>query len=193
MIVLAYISELMGSMKTKWVTAALFLDAEAAFDQAWHNATRYKLHKLNLPQRLVRLLSSFLTERRLRIKVGNEYSDAIKMNAGTPQGSCLSPHLYVILSIDITEVGPSASKGQFADEIAICLQNAVSRLEGGCRRWRSYRRWRIKLNGTKSNLLLIHRLNEKPKESLHSDFQRHHSTMSICICICTLFGGPVWQ
>ena len=94
------------------------------------------------------------------------------MNAGTPQGSCLSPLLYIILVNDIPEVGPSASKGQFADDIALWsnaftfraaisrLQNAVNSLEGWCRRWR------IKLNGAKSNLLLINRLNEKPKEDL---------------------------
>ena len=162
----------MGSMKTKGITAALFLDAEAAFDQAWHDAIRYKLHKLNLPQRLVRLLSSFLTDRKLKVKVGNEYSKEVKMKAGTPQGSCLSPLLYIILVNDIPEVGPSASKGQFADDIALWanaytfnaaisrLQKAVNSLEGWCRRWR------IKLNGAKSNLLIIHRLHKKPEEDL---------------------------
>ena len=162
----------MGCMKKKGITAALFLDAEAAFDQAWHDAIRYKLHKLNLPQRLVRLLSSFLTNRKLRVKVGDEYSNEVTMNAGTPQGSCLSPLLYVILVNDLPEVAPNASKGQFADDIALWtnaftfraaisrLQNAVNSLEGWCRRWR------IKLNGAKSNLLLIHRLNNIPNEDL---------------------------
>ena len=162
----------MGCMKKKGITAALFLDAEAAFDQAWHDAIRYKLHKLNLPQRLVRLLSSFLTNRKLRVKVGDEYSNEVTMNAGTPQGSCLSPLLYVILVNDLPEVAPIASKGQFADDIALWtnaftfraaisrLQNAVNSLEGWCRRWR------IKLNGAKSNLLLIHRLNNIPNEDL---------------------------
>ena len=121
-------------MKTKGVTAALFLDAEAAFDQAWHDAIRYKLHKLNLPQRLVRLLSSFLSNRKLRVKVGNEYSNEIEMKAGTPQGSCLSPLLYVILINDIPEVGQSACKGQFTDDIALwsnayTFRTAISRLQ----------------------------------------------------------------
>ena len=60
----------------------------------------------------------------------------------------------------------------FADDIALWanaytfsaaisrLQKAVNSLEGWCRRWR------IKLNGAKSNLLLMHRLHEKPKENL---------------------------
>ena len=162
----------MSAIKTKGITAALFLDAEAAFDQAWHDAIRYKLHMLNLPQRLVRLISSFLSNRKLRVKVGNVYSNEVEMKAGTPQGSCLSPLLYVILVNDIPDVGPSASKGQFADDIALWtnaftfnaaisrLQSAVNCLEGWCRRWR------IKLNGAKSYLLLINRLNERPKDDL---------------------------
>ena len=161
-----------SNMKKKGVTAALFLDAEAAFDQAWHDAIRYKLHKLDLPVRLIRLLSSFLTDRKLTVKVGKEVSKEITMKAGTPQGSCLSPLLYIILVNDIPDVSQSGSIGQFADDIALWtntftfpaaisrLQKAVNQLEGWCRRWR------IKLNGAKSNLLLIHRLHEKPNDDL---------------------------
>lgn len=158
-------------MKKKGITAALFLDAEAAFDQAWHDAIRYKLHQLGLPQRFVRLLSSFLMERKLRVKVGNVYSEEVEMKAGTPQGSCLSPLLYIILVNDIPNCEP-ASLGQFADDIGLWttaftfnaaisrLQKAVNEVEGWCRRWR------IRLNGAKSQLLLIHRLNTSPCEDL---------------------------
>ena len=41
--------------------AGLFLDAEAAFNKCWHDGIRCKLNKnLNLLDRLVRVLSSFL-------------------------------------------------------------------------------------------------------------------------------------
>ena len=161
-----------NSLKKRGITAALFLDAEAAFDQAWHDAIRYKIDKLNIPQRLVRLISSFLRDRKLKVKVGSKVSEEITMKAGTPQGSCLSPLLYIILVNDIPDVNAHASLGQFADDIALwsnaytfqgCinrLQKAVNNLEGWCRRWR------IKINGAKSNLLIIHRLHEKPSEDL---------------------------
>ena len=162
------------SIKKRQITAALFLDAEAAFDQAWQDGIRYKLHQqLKLPQRLVRLLSSFLTNRSLSVKVGDEISRAVEMAAGTPQGSCLSPLLYVILVNDVPEqVTESGSLSQFADDIAVWsraytfheatrrLQNSVNMLEGWCRRWR------IKLNASKSNLVLIHKLPEKRPDDL---------------------------
>ena len=157
-----------NSLKKKGITAALLLDAEAAFDQAWHDAIRYKVEKLGLPTRLVRLISSFLSDRKLTVSVGEQTSNSINMEAGTPQGSVLSPLLYIILVNDIPSVAKSAMIGQFADDIALwsnaytlpaCLhrlQAAVNVVEGWCRRWR------IKLNGTKSNLLIFTNTREKP-------------------------------
>ena len=161
-----------NSMKKKGITAAIFLDAEAAFDQAWHDAIRYKMNEFGIPQRLVRLVSSFLCERKLKVIFGNHSSEEITMRAGTPQGSCLSPLLYIILVNDITDVSKNASIGQFADDIALwanayaheCsvnrLQMAINQLEGWCRRWR------IKLNGAKSTLLIINRLSTTPQSDL---------------------------
>ena len=171
---LRLIEESSISIKKRQITAALFLDAEAAFDQAWQDGIRYKLHnQLKLPQRLVRLLSSFLTNRSLTVKVGNETSRSVEMEAGTPQGSCLSPLLYLILVNDIPgKVTETGSLSQFADDVAVWsraytfngamnkLQKSVNMLEGWCRRWR------IKLNASKSQLLLIHRQNEKRPDDL---------------------------
>ena len=161
-----------NSMKKKGITAAIFLDAEAAFDQAWHDAIRYKVNEFGIPHRLVRLVSSFLCQRKLKVVVGDHSSEEVTMRAGTPQGSCLSPLLYIILVNDITDVSNNASLGQFADDIALwanaytheCsvkrLQMAINQLEGWCRRWR------IKLNGAKSTLLIINRLSNMPQEDL---------------------------
>ena len=171
---LRLVEEASNSFKQKQITASLFLDAEAAFDKAWHDGIRYKLHReLKLPQRLVRLISSFLTDRSLSVRVGDETSRSVKMAAGTPQGSSLSPLLYIILVNDIPkEVTDTASLSQFADDVALWsraytfheairrLQKSVNMLEGWCRRWR------IKLNASKSNLLIIHRLQEKKPEDL---------------------------
>ena len=158
------VEETCCNIKEKHITAALFLDAEAAFDKAWHDGIRFKLHDLKLPQRLIRLISSFLSNRTLNVKVGKETSRIVHMEAGTPQGSSLSPLLYLILVNDIPkEVISFASLSQFADDTAIWakektfhgaisqLQKSLNMLEGWCRRWR------IKLNGSKSKLIVLHR------------------------------------
>ena len=156
------------------VTASLFLDAEAAFDKCWHDGLRYKLRKvLCLPQRLVRTLSSFLTGRTLQVDELGLSSKIINLGAGTPQGSCLSPLLYIISVNDLpTGESTGASQYQFADDIAIAssasceinavrnVQKSVNDVEGWCRKWR------VKLNGDKSNLVILSRKRKKPDENL---------------------------
>ena len=71
------------------VMASLFLDAKAAFDKCWHDGIKYKLRK-NLPDRLIRVLGSFLTDRTLQVTEMGLFSKVVNLRAGTPQGNCLS-------------------------------------------------------------------------------------------------------
>ena len=41
---------------------AAFLDVEKAFDNVWYNGLRYKIYRLDLPNKLCRWLSDFLLE-----------------------------------------------------------------------------------------------------------------------------------
>ena len=162
-----------AGFKKQQTTAALFLDAEAAFDRCWHSGIKYKLKKtLNLPNRFVRLISSFLSDRTLKVFYEGHYSSHVTLGAGTPQGSPLSPLIYIIYVNDYPkEIQDICSLSQFADDTALWataytrsfaiskLQKALNLLEGWCRRWR------VKLNGDKSNLILISRTREKLDEN----------------------------
>merc|ERR1712002_997682 len=108
------------------VIASLFLDAEAAFDKCWHDGIRYKIREdLGLPDRLVRVLSSFLTDRTLQVTEMGLFSRVINLRAGTPQGSCLSPLIYIISVNDLpTGEDTDTSQFQFADDIAVCGSGA---------------------------------------------------------------------
>ena len=161
------------AFKNKKQIAALFLDAEAAFDRCWHNGIKYKLKKnFNLPDRITRLISSFLTGRSLRVNYEGCTSHIVHLLAGTPQGSPLSPLIYIMYVNDYPEaIQDSCSLSQFADDTALWteaftrgyairkLQKSLNTLEGWCRRWR------VKINGEKSNLLFISRLREEEGEN----------------------------
>lgn len=156
--------------KHQQVTAALFLDAEAAFDKCWHQGIKYKLDKnLNLPMKTIRLLSSFLNNRTLIVEVEGERSDLVNLLAGTPQGSCLSPLIYLIYVNDMPfDPGIGASMSQFADDICIwatgkdakCavakLQQATDLIQKWCLKWR------VKMNPSKSKLVLFSRKTQDP-------------------------------
>jgi hypothetical protein len=75
-------------------TAAVFLDIEKAFDTTWHPRLLYKLAKLQFSNNLIKLISSFLSQRNFRVSVEGKLSTPRYMQAGVPQGSVLSPTLY---------------------------------------------------------------------------------------------------
>lgn len=77
-------------------TAALFLDIEKAFDSVWHKGLLFKLNVLGVPRYIVKIIKSYLENRKLRIRINQEESEEISPQKGVPQGSPLSPLLYNI-------------------------------------------------------------------------------------------------
>jgi hypothetical protein len=88
------------NFNNKMSTAAVFLDIEKSFDTPWHPGLLYKLSKLNFSIRIIKLISSFLLQRKFRVSVEGEMSTPRCMQAGVPQGSVLSPTLYNLFTND---------------------------------------------------------------------------------------------
>jgi retron-type reverse transcriptase len=139
-------------------TAAVFLDIEKAFDTTWHPVLLIKLSKLEFSINLIKLISSFLSQRKFRVSVEGEMSTAREMQAGMPQGSVLSPTLYNIY-INDTPQTPGVHLALFADDT--CL-HATERKEGYVLRklqrgldaietW--YEHWNIKINEEKTQAI----------------------------------------
>jgi hypothetical protein len=70
-------------------TAAVFLDIGKAFDTTWHIGLLYKLPKLQFSTSLLKLISSFLSQRIFRVSVEGEMSRLKDMQAGVQQDSVL--------------------------------------------------------------------------------------------------------
>jgi hypothetical protein len=107
-------------------TAAVFLDIEKAFNTTWHPGLLYKLAKLQFSNSLIKLISSFLSQRKFRVSVEGKLSTPRYMQAGMPQGSVLSPTVYN-LYINDTPKTPVVNLALFADDT--CLY-ATDRKEG---------------------------------------------------------------
>jgi hypothetical protein len=77
--------------------AAVFLDIEKAFDTTWHPGLLCNLSNLKFSASLIKLISSFLSQRKFRVSVEGEISSPRYMQARVPQGSVLSPVLYIYI------------------------------------------------------------------------------------------------
>ena len=128
---------------------AAFLDAEKALDNVWHNGLGYKIYQLGLPTKLCRWLSDFLVGRVIQVKIEGFLSPKVYPKAGVPQGSNLSPLLFLIYVNDMPN--PShhqPNKSQFADDAgqravsknihlaAEYLQQDLDKLARWCAKWR---------------------------------------------------------
>ena len=104
-------------------TIGVFLDMEKAFDRVWHAGLKLKLRLLGLPDIILRWISSFLSDRKLRVNINGKNSRYIQPNFGVPQGSPLSPLLFILFVTDISINIKDSIISQFADDIALYVSN----------------------------------------------------------------------
>jgi hypothetical protein len=100
-----------------------FLDIEKAFDTTCQPGLLYKLSKLQFSISLIKLIGSFLLQRKFIVSVEGEMSMPRYLQAGVPQGSILSPTLYN-LHINDTPQTPDMNLALFVDDTCLMRQTA---------------------------------------------------------------------
>lgn len=158
---------MLGLDRQSTATGFVLFDAEKAFDKTWTKGLLLKAHQMNIfPTRLLRLLASYFTDRKIQVRVGNRVSRQLSITAGTPQGSILSPLLYLISTNDLSQEifhSDRVKTTQFADDLKLStarrrkvliqpdLQRSVDKLG-------TYSKtWRMTFNARKTKYLVVHR------------------------------------
>ncbi|KAI3383771.1 hypothetical protein SNEBB_010833 [Seison nebaliae] len=101
-------------------------DVSKAFDKVWHTGLKLKILRMGLPDVMTRTLCDFLDDRTASIKIGHITGPAFELQSGVPQGSVLSPTLYICYTADMPPAQlPQADVG-FADDISQVISEATA-------------------------------------------------------------------
>ena len=90
-------NDILMKMNTQEVTLLVMLDLSAAFDTVNHNILLTRLNEeLGISGLALEWFRSYLAKRGQRVSIDGSLSERFSLECGVPQGSCLSPSLFLI-------------------------------------------------------------------------------------------------
>ena len=98
------------------LSAGILTDLSKAFDCLNHELLIAKLHAHNFDDNSLKLIYSYLSERKQRTRNNNFYSNEGMLSSGVPQGSILGPLLFNIYMNDIFLFVPEINIANYADD-----------------------------------------------------------------------------
>ena len=79
------------------------LDISKAFDRVWHAGLLHKLKSYGISGQIFGLISSFRSNRRLRVALDGKSSQEYPVVAGVSQGSILDPTVFLLYINDLPD------------------------------------------------------------------------------------------
>jgi len=135
------------SLKMKHTTVAAFLDFEKAYDMLWRDGLMQKLITLGVNSKMLGFINNFINNRTFQVKVNETLSEKKILENGTPQGSVISPILFLVMINDLKVSDPKTQQSIFADDSAIYrsgpnqqrvqnkIQDGLDEIEKWCIKW----------------------------------------------------------
>ena len=113
--------------KSGKVFSAILMDVSGAFNNVHHERLIHNMHKRKIPVEITKWILSFLSNRTTRMRFNGITTDLIHISAGIPQGSPLSPILYILYNSDLLDIPKEKQLGLgFIDDILYGTQNKTA-------------------------------------------------------------------
>lgn len=143
-----------SGFQKKETTIVVYLDLQGAYDGVWHDGLIYKMKMLKINHHIVNWTKNYLSNRRIKVRVGSSLSNERELAFGLPQGAVISPILFNIMTHDIPK-HPKIKTIMYADDITICssakdvheARNTIQEYLKLLTAWLKH--WKFKLNPQK--------------------------------------------
>ena len=128
---IASVTELMRNViEAQKMGFACFIDFQKAFDTFDHSLLMKKLQNLGFRGKIIKLIASFLSDRKQFVVHGSKESKKLEINVGVPQGSILGPLLFLLSINDLPQIVQYSSKIElFADNTTILTSGKTLEIE----------------------------------------------------------------
>ena len=116
------IGEIQQMISEGMCVAVLLLDNSAAFDTVDHTILLHRLKEdYKIKGNALKLIQSYLTERKFSILINDEIGDSEDLSYGVPQGSILGPLFYILYVKPIEKIieGYDLNVNLYADDVQI--------------------------------------------------------------------------
>ncbi|CAF0970197.1 unnamed protein product [Didymodactylos carnosus] len=101
--VLSIYQEVKNNFAGNIPTLAIYFDYQKAYDKVWHIGFLVKLYRLGMPFGLLKIIASWLL----------------------PQGSFLSPYLFIVYHTDLVSCLGAHSSHSFADDLNVLIRSPI--------------------------------------------------------------------
>lgn len=145
----------MQDFDSRMDTGAVFLDVAKAFDKVWHQGLVYKMYKTGFKMHIIKLIASYLNNRKFQVKLLDTLSAERDIQSGVPQGSILGPILFNIFLYDLI-LNQRGMLALYADDVAVLYKSKSTNMitkylqEMLDTLYNWYTKWRIAINTEKS-------------------------------------------
>jgi len=116
-----FVDEVSNAVEKKETLVSVFLDLSKAFDTLNHRILLDKLHSYGIRGPLHQWVTDFLSNRKQFISFHSTKSIELPVSCGVPQGSTLSPLLFLLYINDVVHVSSSLKFILFADDTSVFL------------------------------------------------------------------------
>jgi hypothetical protein len=112
-------TDIYNAMDKRKYTGAYFIDFRSAFCKVVHVLLIRKLKQMGVQGNALKLLESYLNNRKIRVKVNGVISKQGELKVGTPQGSGISGILFAIFINDLPQCLKKSFIIAYADDVII--------------------------------------------------------------------------